>query len=105
MDGQPVARSKPLYWQYDRAIGGANRIAMRDGDWKLLANADLSKFELYNLRSDLGEQTDLSASEPARLANLTAKLRQLHAEVKAESPTWPVGPGTGAPKAKKAVKP
>ena len=103
-DNKPVTRSKPLYWQYDRAIGGAHRIALRDGDWKLLANADLSKFELYNLRSDLAEQHDLSASDPARLADLTAKLKRIHAEVKAESPTWPVGPGTGGPNAKKAAK-
>ena len=101
MDGKPVSRSKPLYWQYDRAIGGENRVAMRDGDWKLLANADLSKFELYNLRSDLAEKSDLAASEPAKLADLTAKLRQLHASVKSESPTWPIGPGTGGPNTKK----
>ena len=104
LDGKPVSRSKPLYWQYDRAIGGDNRVAMRDGDWKLLANADLSKFELYNLRNDLGEKTDLAASEPAKLADLSVKLRKLHAEVKAESPTWPVGPGTGGPNVKKAAK-
>ena len=103
-DGKPVARLKPLYWQYDRAIGGENRVAMRDGDWKLLANADLSKFELYNLRSDLAEKTDLAATEPAKLADLTAKLRQLHASVKSESPTWPIGPGTGGPNTKKATQ-
>jgi arylsulfatase len=92
--GRPLARTRPLYWQYDRAIGGPNRIALRDGDWKLLANADLSRFELYNLRSDISEERDLAASEPERLAALSAKLRQLHAEVKAEGPTWPAGPGT-----------
>jgi len=92
--GRPLARTKPLYWQYDRAIGGQNQIALRDGDWKLLANADLSRFELYNLRSDISEKRDLAASEPERLAALSAKLRQLHAEVKAEGPTWPAGPGT-----------
>jgi arylsulfatase A len=100
-EGQPVARTKPLYWQYDRAIGGPNRVAMRDGDWKLLANADLSKFELYNLRSDLSEQHDLAASEPAKLAELAARLKQIHADVKAEGPTWPPGPGTGGANAKK----
>ena len=51
-DGGTLSRTKPLYWQYDRAIGGENRVAIREGDWKLLANADLSKFELYNLRED-----------------------------------------------------
>ena len=103
-DNKPVARSQPLYWQYDRAIGGANRIALRDGDWKLLANADLSKFEMYNLRNDLAEQHDLSTSDLARLADLTTKLKRLHAEVKTESPTWPVGPGTGGPNAKKTTQ-
>lgn len=95
-EGRPVTRARPLYWQYDRAIGGDNRIALRDGDWKLLANADLTKFELYNLRNDLGETQDLAVKEPARLTELTTKIRRLHAEVKAEGPAWPVGPGTQA---------
>lgn len=99
--GHQVSRSKPLYWQYDRAIGGENRIALRDGDWKLLANAALSKFELYNLRQDLSEQQDLAASEPARIVELSAKLKALHAEIKSEGPTWPVGPGTGEASPKK----
>ena len=91
---RPIVRPKPLYWQYDRAIGGQNRVALRDGDWKLLANADLTKFELYNLRTDMSEKQDLAASEPARVAELSTKLKQLHAEVKAEGATWPDGPGT-----------
>ncbi len=94
LDGKPVARTKPLYWQYDRAIGGANRVAMREGDWKLLANEDLSKFELYNLRTDQSEKDDRAQAEPARLADMSAKLKKLHAEIKAEGPTWPPGPGT-----------
>jgi len=98
---QQVARSKPLYWQYDRAIGGANRVALRDGDWKLLADESLSKFELYNLRQDISEKQDLATSEPNKLAELSAKLKALHAEIKAEGPTWPVGPGTGEAPPKK----
>ena len=93
-NGYPVQRSKPLYWQYDRAIGGPNRVALRDGDWKLLADAGLSKFELYNLKTDLSETRNLAASEPAKLDELAAKMRRLHAEIKAEGPTWPDGPGT-----------
>ncbi|MDB5348354.1 MAG: N-acetylgalactosamine-6-sulfatase [Schlesneria sp.] len=94
LNGGPVKRSKPLYWQYDRAIGGPNRVALRDGDWKLLADAGLSKFELYNLKTDLSETHDLAASEPAKLDELATKMRLLHAEIKAEGPTWPEGPGT-----------
>lgn len=94
-EGQSLIRSKPLYWQYDRAIGGENKVAVRDGDWKLLANADLTKFELYNLKADRSETRDISLTEPAQVAALSAKLKHLHAEVKAEGPTWPAGPGTG----------
>ncbi|MBS0202221.1 MAG: sulfatase-like hydrolase/transferase [Planctomycetes bacterium] len=94
-EGRSPTRTRPLYWQYDRAIGGENKVALRDGDWKLLANADLSKFELYHLKSDLSETRDLAVSEPARVAELSAKLKQLHEDVKNEGPTWPAGPGTG----------
>lgn len=89
-----ITRAKPLYWQYDRAIGGPNRIAMRDGDWKLLSNAELTQFELYHLKTDKEERQDLAKSDPGRLAKLSAKLKALHAVIKAESPEWPVGPGT-----------
>ncbi len=99
--GRDIVRSKPLYWQYDRAIGGENRVALRDGDWKLLADASLSKFELYNLRQDASEKHDLAPHEPARVAELSAKLKALHAEIKSEGPSWPVGPGTGAAPPKK----
>lgn len=92
--GQPFERSKPLYWQYDRAIGGPNRVAMRDGDWKLLSDATLTKFELYNLKNDLSETHNLVETEPAKLAKLVAQMQRLHAEVKAEGPIWPEGPGT-----------
>ena len=96
LEGASVVRTRPLYWQYDRAIG-ENRIAVRDGDWKLLSNAQLTRFELYNLRTDVSEKEDLSKSDEARLNELTAKLKQIHAEVLAEGPEWPVGPGTGKP--------
>lgn len=92
--GEAMSRPKPLYWQYDRAIGGPNRVAIRDGDWKLLANADLSKFELYNLKADISEAHDLASTEPQKVANLATVMRRLHAEIKAEGPVWPEGPGT-----------
>lgn len=96
LEGSSIVRPRPLYWQYDRAIG-ENRIAMRDGDWKLLSNADLSRFELYNLRNDISEKQDLAKTDQARLNDMTAKLKRIHSEVQAESPTWPAGPGTAKP--------
>ena len=87
-DGKPIDRNVPLYWQYDRALGKP-KAALRQGDWKLLAHADLETFELYNLKRDPKETTDLSTREPARLRAMTKTLRALHAEIQAEGPKWP----------------
>lgn len=92
-DGKSLVRSKPIYWQYDKAIGGDNRIALREGDWKLLSSADLSKFELYNLRQDISESKNLIETEPNRLSDLSAKLKKLHAEVATESEKYKVESG------------
>ncbi len=86
--GQPIRRSTPLYWRYDRAIGQPKE-ALRDGDWKLLAHADLRQFELYNLREDPYETKDLSANQPDRVEAMSAKLQKLHDEIDAERPRWP----------------
>ena len=41
----------PLYWQFNFSMGDPE-IALRHGDWKLLAT--LRKFSLYNLRARIG---------------------------------------------------
>ena len=61
---------------------------MREGDYTLLANPGLSKFELYNLRSDVKQTTDLVQKEPARLEAMKKALQKLNAEIEAEGPTW-----------------
>jgi arylsulfatase A len=86
--GKPIFRKQPLYWQYDNALGWA-KLAMRDGDWKILSDAKLAKFELYNIKQDVGEKHDLAAQEPERLKALAARLKQIHAQVQAEGPQWP----------------
>ncbi|QEL15184.1 sulfatase-like hydrolase/transferase [Limnoglobus roseus] len=82
--GKPVSRPHPLYWQYDFAISKPWTVAMRDGPWKLLANAALDKFELHNLTADTAEAKDLAASEPDRVKRMAAEMKRLHAEVNAE---------------------
>lgn len=108
--GEAVARDKPLYWHFN-AARGEPKVAMRDGDWKVLARltgpvtvqgggirvadqealktAELTGFELYNLRDDIGETRDLAAREPERLEVIRAKLEAMYREVREQSPTWP----------------
>ncbi|MFM9029680.1 MAG: sulfatase-like hydrolase/transferase, partial [Opitutaceae bacterium] len=87
LTGRPVERARPLYWRCVIAPEPL-KTAMRIGDWKILADEGLTQFELYNLRRDRAEKTELSAQEPAKLAEMTAALRKLTAEIEAEGPDW-----------------
>ena len=109
LSGEPVRRTAPLFWQFNWA-GSAPKVAMRVGEWKILATldrqtlttnditeennlalktAELAGFELYNLRRDIGETTDLAQREPEKLAELSATLGTIYLEVRSETPTWP----------------
>ncbi len=88
-EGKPVKRPHPLYWQYDFAISKPWVVSLREGPWKLLANAGLDRFELYNLADDVGETKDLADKEPERVEKMAAEMRRLHAEIKAEGARSP----------------
>lgn len=112
-EGQAVQRSVPLYWHYFRSIGKP-KAAMRVGDWMILGHTDspelgpgasvhpgdmetiknskLVGFELYNLKSDVAEQNDLSQQEPQRLAELSKMLVKKYQEVQQAGPYWYVPP-------------
>ena len=96
--GQPVSRPHPLYWQYDFAISTPWTVSLRDGRWKLLANAALDQFELYDLTADLGEKQNLAARHPERVQTMTATLRTLHSAIAAE------GAKSGNPPARAGAK-
>lgn len=48
--------------------GTSGEYSIRQGDWKLYIDEDV--YELYNLRDDIGESTDLSAVEPGRVRSM-----------------------------------
>jgi arylsulfatase A len=87
--GKPIKRDVPLYWRYDKALSKPLTVAMRQGDWKILADNAMTQFELYNVRQDIGEQHNLAATEPQRLERMKKTLAKLHAEIDAEGPEWP----------------
>ncbi len=89
--GKPIERQLPMYWRYHGAPGP--KIAMREGDWKILASAELDQFELYNLKEDLQEANDLVAQEPRRFEAMKQALLQLNAQIEAEGPDWWKGYG------------
>ncbi len=88
-EGRAVERQVPLYWRYDRALSKPYTVAMRQGDWKLLADSSLTRFDLYNLRGDRTEKKNLVLSEAGRLEAMKKTLTELHHEIDAEGPQWP----------------
>jgi arylsulfatase A-like enzyme len=61
-------------------IEEARRLALRVGDWKFVQRRPRSKKgkpELYDLSEDVGEQRDLAAAAPERLAEMKAMLQAL----------------------------
>ncbi len=110
LEGKPIERKTPLYWQFNSAHGKP-KVAMRHGDWKILATltgpeikpggdiraddmraiktAELDSFQLYNLRDDIGEKVDLAEKHPDQLERMATRLRKIYREVRDESPTWP----------------
>ncbi len=59
---------------------------MRAGDWKLIEFFEDGKLELYNLREDLSETTDLAARDPARTRRMHKMLQQWKEDIEAVIP-------------------
>lgn len=79
---------RALFWHYPHYgnQGGAPGAAIRRGDWKLIEWFEDNRFELFNLAADLGEQIDLAAKEPQRVAELRQELRSWQNDVGAKLP-------------------
>jgi arylsulfatase A-like enzyme len=77
-----------LYWHYPHYHGSTwtPGAALRDGDFKLIEFYDPPAVELYDLASDLGEQSDLSQRQPDRTAALLDKLHTWQQAVGAKLP-------------------
>ena len=97
-EARGVERKVPLYWRLGMATHGLH-VAMRKGNWKVLASQDLKKFEMYNLESDPKETADLREKEPERFRELREELLALNASIEAEGPDWwkRLSPNGGGP--------
>ena len=107
---QPIARPTPLMWIYFNALND-QRVALRWGDWKLLARLDggalptvanitettaarvraarLTDHSLYRLTDDIGEAHDLAAEEPQQRDAAAAKMEAMYRELTGTMHVWP----------------
>ena len=85
-------------------------MALREGDWMLVGyleppgyefahplqkkdmayidTSKISQFELYNLRKDIGQTTDVSEKYPDQFQQMIRKMKALHRNVLSEKPSW-----------------
>ena len=57
------------------------------GDWKLIEYFEDGALELYNLKNDLGEKTNLAELESGKVKELHAAMLKWRKETKAPVPT------------------
>ena len=81
-----------MFWHYPHhqhyQLGGAMPYgAVRSGDFKLVEFFNDMHVELYNIRADISEKTDLAASNRAKTEELRKKLHAWRTEVGAQMPT------------------
>lgn len=74
LTGELARRSHPLYW-----AGTRNDMAVRDGDWKLIARPSDSgsNVELFNLADDPSERNNLAERLPERVERLQRLIARL----------------------------
>lgn len=81
LEGKVLERRKPLFWEYGRNESffkypqnpgdRSPNLAVRDGSWKLLVNADGTGAQLFDVLADRDEIADLAATQPEVVRRLT----------------------------------
>jgi len=82
-------RRDAIYWHYPHYHGqGATPYgAIRSGDWRLIEFYDPGRLELYNVKQDIGESTNVARSHPEIAETLKRKLADWRREVGAQMPS------------------
>ena len=67
---------RDLFWHYPHYAnsGGKPGSVIRSGDYKLIHFYDDDRLELYNLRTDPGETTNIAEQQPGRVTEMRGKL-------------------------------
>lgn len=84
-----ITRAEPLYF-HSPHYGSGGKVpvsAAIDGDYKLKVDFDAGSLQLFDLGTDIGETTDISADNPTIFNRLRLSLRNYLRDVNANMPT------------------
>ncbi len=83
LKGGPAPKRESFYWELHE---GRPLQAVRFGDWKAVRNGPAAAIELYDLKNDSGETTNLAAGHP----EMVAQAEKLMREARVDDPNWPL---------------
>ena len=77
LKGGALPYDRPLYWEFHEQ---GKKVGLREGDWKLVHFVKDNTTELYNLRDDVGETTNVADAHPDRVKAMTEIMRGFHGD-------------------------
>jgi arylsulfatase A len=83
--GESLERPVPLFWRTHIAPR-ESRAALRVGDWKLVADEDHEKFQLYEIEKDWQETRDLAEARPEKLEEMKNVFFEVWSGIEKEGP-------------------
>lgn len=84
-EGKPLERKIPLFWRTH--VSQANdRVALRIGNWKIVGNDLLTKFQLFEIQKDWKEENDLSVKMPKKTEEMKKALLKVWQGIENEGP-------------------
>jgi len=83
--GKPLERSIPLFWR-THVSPAEDRVAMRIGDWKIVSNDTMTKFQLFNIQEDWQEKNNLAAEMPEKTGEMKQILFETWNDIVEEGP-------------------
>lgn len=83
LTGKPQKNHEYLYWEF---FEKGFKQAIRVGDWKAVRMAPGKPLELYNLKTDIGEQNNIARKHP----DVIARIEEILNTVRTDSEHWPV---------------
>ena len=110
--GRPAVRTKPIFWEWRGGRAepdGWPRLAVRDGEWKLLLTEEAKRVALHRVAADRAEADDVAAAHPEIVARLSRLALAWQASLPKEPPAgcfspeelWPPAPAKKAGAEKK----
>ncbi len=84
-EGKTVEREIPMFWR-THVSSAEDRVAMRVGDWKIVANDTMKEFLLFNVQKDWQEKNNLAGEMPEKTEELKRLLFQTWESIVEEGP-------------------